>query len=121
MNYLRGPERWQVQLLPRCLEDYVCPESPARFIEAYGEGLDLDALSFTHAQPASPGRPPYHRADRLKLCLYGYLKRIRSRRRLEAEAARDMELMWLLRSVRPDFKTIAVPQAGIVWSRTGGH
>jgi transposase len=89
------------------LDDYVSPESPARFIEAYVEGLDFGALGFTHAQPATTGRPPYHPADLVKLYLYGYLNRIRSSRRLEAEAARNLELMWLLRGVRPDFKTVA--------------
>jgi transposase len=89
------------------LDDYVSPECPARFIEAYVEGLDLRGLGFTHAQPAAMGRPPYHPADLLKLYLYGYLNRIRSSRRLEDEAARNLELMWLLRGLRPDFKTIA--------------
>jgi transposase len=107
MSYLRGPDRSQVQLLPPCIEDYVLPQSPVRFIEAYVEALDLAALGFTHAQPAEVGRPPYHPADLIKLYLYGYLNRIRSSRRLEAEAGRNLELMWLLRGVRPDFKTIA--------------
>ena len=107
MSYLRGPDRSQVQLLPPCLDDYVSPEAPARFIEAYVEGLDWGALGFTHAQAAATGRPPYHPADLVKLYLYGYLNRIRSSRRLEAEAARKLELIWLLRGLRPDFKTIA--------------
>src|SRR5256885_10130555 len=107
MSYLRGPDRAQVQLLPPCLEDYVSAEAPARFIDAYAEGLDFAALGFTHAQPADTGRPPYHPADLLKLYLYGYLNRIRSSRRLEAEAVRNLELIWLLRGLRPDFKTIA--------------
>src|SRR5213594_2608601 len=107
MSYLRGPDRSEVQLLPPCLDDYVGPGAPARFIDAFVEGLDFQALGFTHAQPAVTGRPPYHPADLLKLYLYGYLNRIRSSRRLEAEAARNLELMWLLRGVRPDFKTIA--------------
>jgi transposase len=89
------------------VEDYVSPEAPARFIEAYAEGLNFGALGFQHAQAAGTGRPPYHPADLVKLYLYGYLNRIRSSRRLEAEAARNLELMWLLRGVRPDFKTIA--------------
>src|SRR2546425_8063387 len=107
MSYLRGPDRSEVQLLPPCLDDYVGPGAPARFIDAFVEGLDLQALGFTHAQPATTGRPPYHPADLLKLYLYGYLNRIRSSRRLEAEAARNLEVMWLLRNLRPDFKTIA--------------
>src|SRR5262245_56679393 len=106
-DYNRGPDRSEVQLLPACLDDYVEPNCPARFIDAYVEGLDFGALGFKHAQPAGAGRPPYHPADLLKLYLYGYLHRIRSSRRLEAEAGRNLELMWLLRSIRPDFKTIA--------------
>jgi transposase len=107
MSYLRGPDRLQGQLLPACVEDYVGPEAAARFIDAYVESLNFSALGFTHAQAADTGRPPYHPADLLKLYLYGYLNRIRSSRRLEAEAGRNLELMWLLRGLRPDFKTIA--------------
>src|SRR5687768_13157509 len=107
MSYLRGGDRSQVQLLPACVDDYVEANAPARFIEAFLEGLDLQELKFTHAQAASTGRPPYHPADLLKLYLYGYLNRIRSSRRLEAEAGRNLELIWLLRGLRPDFKTIA--------------
>jgi transposase len=107
MSYLRGPDRTQTQLLPPCLEDYVAPECPGRFIDAYVEGLDFQALGFVRAQPAATGRPAYHPADLLKLYLYGYLNRLRSSRRLEAEAGRNLELMWLLRGLRPDFKTIA--------------
>ena len=107
MSYLRGPDRSQVQLLPPCLDDYVAPNAPARFIDAYVEGLDFAALGFTHAQPKATGRPPYHPADLLKLYLYGYLQRVRSSRRLEAEAARNLEVKWLLRGLTPDFKTLA--------------
>jgi transposase len=107
MSYLRGPDRSEVQLLPACLDDYVPSNSSARFVDAYVEGLDFPSLGFRHAQPAATGRPPYHPADLLKLYVYGYLNRVRSSRRLETEAGRNLELMWLLRGVRPDFKTIA--------------
>ena len=107
MSYLRGPDRSQVQLLPPCFEDYIQPESPVRFLDAYVEKLDFSALGFKHAQPAETGRPPYHPADLLKLYIYGYLHRIRSSRRLQVEAARNLELIWLLRGITPDFKTIA--------------
>jgi transposase/IS5 family transposase len=107
MSYVRGLDRSQTQFLPPCLDDYVSPDSPVRFLDAYVESLDLGALGFTHAQVAATGRPAYHPADLLKLYLYGYLNRIRSSRRLEAEAGRNLELMWLLRNVRPDFKTVA--------------
>ncbi len=107
MSYLRGPDRSQVQLLPACVDDYVAPDAPARFLDAYVEGLDVARLGFTHAQPKATGRPPYHPADLLKLYLYGYLHRLRSSRRLEAEAARNLEVRWLLRGLTPDFKTLA--------------
>jgi transposase len=107
MKYLRGPDRSQVQLLPPCLDDYAQANSAVRFLEAYVESLDLLKLGFERAQPPTMGRPPYHPADLLKLYLYGYLNRIRSSRRLEAEATRNLELMWLLRGITPDFKTIA--------------
>ena len=107
MNYRKGPDRSQTQLLPPCLEDYVAAEAPVRFIEAFVEGLDLKELGFQRAEPNATGRPPYDPADLLKLYVYGYLNRIRSSRRLEAEARRNVELMWLLRSIAPDFKTIA--------------
>ena len=106
-NYIRGTSRGEVQFLPPCLDDYVGPDCAARFIEAFVEGLDFGTLGFRHAQPAETGRPPYHPGDLLRLYLYGYLNRIRSSRRLEAEAKRNLELIWLLRGLRPDFKTIA--------------
>jgi transposase len=107
MSYLRGPDRSQVQLLPPSLDEYVAANAPVRFLDAFVEGLDLKALGFGHAEPAATGRPPYHPADLLKLYLYGYLNRIRSGRRLEAEASRNLEVMWLVRGLRPDFKTLA--------------
>src|SRR5688572_8099588 len=107
MTHLRGPSRSEVQLLPPCLDDFVPANAPVRFVEAYVEGVDLAELGFARVTPPATGRPPYHPADLLKLYLYGYLHRLRSSRRLEAEAQRNLELMWLLRMVRPDFKTIA--------------
>lgn len=107
MSYLRGPDRSQTQLLPPCLEDYVEANAPARFIDGFVETLDLKALGFMRAEAALTGRPGYDPADLLRLYLYGYLNRIRSSRRLETEAKRNLELIWLLRGIRPDFKTIA--------------
>ncbi|OYW74731.1 MAG: hypothetical protein B7Z37_16475 [Verrucomicrobia bacterium 12-59-8] len=78
-----------------------------RFIDAYAETLDFKVLGFARSTTKATGRPPYHPADLLKLYLYGYLNRIRSSRRLEAEAARNLEVIWLLRTLKPDFKTIA--------------
>jgi len=107
MSYRKGPDRSQSQLLPACLEDYVPAEAPVRFIDVFVDGLDLKELGFQRAEPSATGRPPYDPADLLKLYVYGYLNRIRSSRRLEAEAKRNLELLWLLRSIAPDFKTIA--------------
>jgi transposase len=107
MSYLKGPDRSQVELLPPCLEEYVAANSPVRFIEAFVCGLDVASLGFERSQPAATGRPGYDPADLLKLYLYGYLNRIRSSRRLEAEAGRNVEVLWLLRRLAPDFKTIA--------------
>ena len=107
MSYVRGADRWQVQLLPPSVEDYVAAESAVRFIDAFVEGLNLKDLHFTHADAAQTGRPAYDPADLLKLYLYGYLNRLRSSRRLEAECRRNLEVMWLVRGLRPDFKTIA--------------
>lgn len=107
MSHLQGHDRDEALLLPPRLDDYVHAEAPVRFIDAYVEGLDFLALGFTHAQPKATGRPPYHPADLLKLYLYGYLNRIRSSRRLELECSRNLELIWMLRTLKPDFKTIA--------------
>ena len=78
-----------------------------RFIEAFVDGLDLEAAGFARVEPKATGRPGYAPADLLKLYIYGYLNRVRSSRRLEAEAGRNIEVIWLLRHLQPDFKTIA--------------
>ncbi len=107
MSYLRGPARSQTQLLPPSIDEYVPTNAPVRFIDGFVEELDLAKLGFERSQPAETGRPGYDPADLLKLYLYGYLNRIRSSRRLEAEAHRNVEVMWLLRQLAPDFKTVA--------------
>lgn len=107
MSYHRGTDRHQIELLPASIEQYVHDQAPVRVIDAFVDDLDLVVLKFTKATPASTGRPAYHPGDLLKLYLYGYLHRIRSSRRLEAECSRNLEVMWLLRQQRPDFKTIA--------------
>ena len=93
--------------MPEALEDYLAPENPVRFIDAFVGGLDLAQAGFRNAQLKETGRPPYDPGDLLRLYLYGYLNRIRSSRGLEREAARNLEVIWLLRKLRPDFKTIA--------------
>jgi len=107
MSYIAGTDRQQVLLFPETVEDYIAPDNPVRFLDAFVANLDLQALGFVHATPAPTGRPPYHPGDLLKLYLYGYLHRVRSSRRLEAECHRNVELLWLLRRLAPDFKTIA--------------
>ena len=78
-----------------------------RFVDAFVEQLDLQGIGFWRVEPKETGRPGYHPADLLKLYIYGYLNRVRSSRRLEAETRRNLEVMWLLRELTPDFKTIA--------------
>ena len=107
MGYIEGHARNQALLLPASVEDYVAADNPVRFIDAFVDDLDLGSAGFQRTQPKATGRPGYDPADMLKLYLYGYLNRVRSSRRLAAEAGRNLELIWLLRGVRPDFRTIA--------------
>src|SRR6202012_1365679 len=88
-------------------DDYVDENNPVRVIEAFVDQLNLTDLGFNRAIPAETGRPAYHPAMLLKLYIYGYLNRIPSSRRLEREAQRNLELIWLLGRLTPDFKTIA--------------
>lgn len=94
-------------LLPEVVDDYVRPDNPVRFIEAFIDGLDLQACGFVRVEPKGTGRSGYDPADLLKLYLYGYLNRVRSSRRLEIETHRNIEVIWLLRHLKPDHKTIA--------------
>ena len=107
MKHRTGLDRAQTLLFPERLEDYVGPENPVRFLDAFVAGLDLAGLAFTKAVCATTGCPPYPPAALLKLYLYGYLHRIRSSRGLEAECLRNVELIWLTGKLAPDFKTIA--------------
>jgi len=106
--YKRGACREQSSLLPPRIEDYVGADNPVRAIEAYVCALDLSALGFRHAaRRGGAGQPPFDPADLLKLYLYGYLNQVRSSRRLEREAGRNVELIWLLRGLVPGYRTIA--------------
>ena len=107
MAHITGHDRSQTLLLPESLDDYVGPDNPVRFIDAFVDGLDLAAAGFAVVEPKQTGRPGYAPADLLKLYVYGYLNRVRSSRRLEAETHRNIEVIWLLRHLKPDFKTIA--------------
>jgi transposase len=107
-TYKIGHGRDQASFLPPCLEDYVGRDNPVRAIDAYVDALDLSALGFRDVgSDGGAGQPPYDPADLLKLYLYGYLHQVRSSRRLEREARRNVELMWLLRSLAPGYRTIA--------------
>ena len=107
MAHISGFERDQLLLLPEAVDDYVGSDNPVRFIDAFVDGLDLVEAGFVRVQPKATGRPGYAPGDLLKLYIYGYLNRVRSSRRLEAECHRNIEVIWLLRTLKPDFKTIA--------------
>ena len=107
MSYIKGINRNQTLLFPEVIEDYIDEDNPVRFIDAYVDSLDLVELEFKYALESETGRPPYNPADMLKLYIYGYLNSIRSSRKLEQETHRNMEVVWLLKKLHPDFKTIA--------------
>lgn len=106
-RFIEGEDRRQGALLPEYLDDYVSEENPVRVIDVFVDELDLAGLGFERVQAAATGRPGYRPASMLKLYLYGYLNQVQSSRRLEREARRNTELMWLLGKLAPDFKTLA--------------
>lgn len=107
MEHIKGMDRRQVLLFPEVIDEYITDENPVRFIDAFVENLDLKELGFMHAELNPTGRPPYNPADLLKLYIYGYLNRVRSSRFLEKDCKKNVETMWLLKKLTPDFKTIA--------------
>jgi transposase len=106
-RFVEGADRGQSTLLPECLEDWIDEENPVRAIDAFVDALDLRELGFDGIEPAATGRPGFHPSVLLKLYIYGYLNRVQSSRRLEREAGRNLELLWLLGRLVPDHKTIA--------------
>ena len=106
-RFIQGEHRGQGTLLPESLDDYVSDTNPVRVVDVFVDELDLVNLGFEGVIPADTGRPAYHPAILLKIYIYGYLNRIQSSRRLEREAQRNVELMWLTERLMPDFKTIA--------------
>src|SRR5512137_2447162 len=94
-RFIQSESRNQVTLLPECLDDYISEDNPVRVIDLFVDEQDLIELGFDSAEPAATGRPGYHPALLLKIYIYGYLNRIQSSRRLEREAQRNVELMWL--------------------------
>jgi len=107
MNFISGADRSQIILLPDSVDGYIDDNNAVRVIEAYINSLDLNALGFAKSAPNDMGRPMYAPQDLLKLYLYGYMNRVRSSRRLEIETKRNLEVIWLMRKLSPDHKTIA--------------
>jgi len=107
MRHLKGEPRQQRTLFPESLDEYVSADNPVRVIDAYLDSLDMLALGFTQAATKHTGRKPYDPADLLKLYTYGYLNQVRSTRRLEKECHRNVEVLWLMKRLAPDFKTLA--------------
>lgn len=105
--HMTGTARSQLLLLPETVDDYLGPENQVRLIETLVNELDLQGLGFARATAEATGRPGHHPADMLKLYIYGDLNRLRSSWRLEAEARRNIEVIWLLRHLKPGFKAIA--------------
>jgi len=106
-RFIEGTDRVQATLFPECLEDWICEENPVRAIDVFVEELALADLGFGGVDPEATGRPSYHPSILLKLYIYGYLNRVQSSRRLEREAGRNVEVMWLTGRLVPDHKTIA--------------
>lgn len=107
MAYIRGEAREQVTMFPVTLDELIPEDHVCRVIEAFVDGLDMAKVGFARAEPAETGRPGYDPRDLLKLYLYGYLHQVRSSRRLESECRRNVEIMWLLGRLLPDYKSIA--------------
>lgn len=106
-HHIQGQSRTQTTLLPEVLDDFVTEDNPVRVIDVFVNEINLESLGFNRVQAKQTGRPCYHPATLLKLYIYGYLNRIQSSRRLEKETHRNVELMWLVERLQPDFKTIA--------------
>jgi transposase len=106
-EHVPGFEREQAILFPDTLDGYVDEENPVRFIDAFVGSLDLKELGFKRVDPSETGRPSYDPYDMLKLFVYGYLNQVRSSRKLERECRRNLELVWLMKKLSPDFKTIS--------------
>lgn len=107
MGFIEGMDRGQAALLPPCVDDYVAPDALVRVVDAFVANLDLVDLGFDRAISAATGRPGYHPADMLRLYIWGYLNQVRSSRLLERACHRDLEALWLLRRLTPDYRTIA--------------
>ncbi len=107
-HHIKGQGRNQITIFPEALDDFVTKENPVRVVDAFVDELDLHTLGSNRVIANNTGRPGYHPAALLKLYIYGYLNRIQSSRRLEKESHRNVELMWLLERLQPDFKTLQI-------------
>lgn len=107
MNFIEGQSRQQASLLPPCIDDYVPDTALVRVVDAFVASLKLDELGFERAIPAATGRPGYHPGDMLRLYIWGYLNQVRSSRHLERACLRDLEALWLMGRLAPDYRTIA--------------
>ncbi|MCK4207264.1 transposase [Brucella pituitosa] len=105
--FIEGHDRHQPSLLPSCVDDYIAPEALVRVVDAFVETLDLAALGFGRTVTATTGCPGFHPGDMLRLHVWGYLKQLRSSRQLERACERDLEAIWLMRRMSPDYRTIA--------------
>src|SRR6516162_9639001 len=106
-RFVEGTDRGQITIFPECLEDWICEDNPVRAIDVFVDELELAERGFRGVAPEPTGRPSYHPSVLLKLYIYGYLNRVQSSRRLEREAGRNVEVMWLTGRLVPDPKTIA--------------
>jgi transposase len=106
-GFVQGADRQQTTLFSECLDDWIDESNPIRAVDVFVDALELRDLGFDGVDPAATGRPAYHPSAMLKLYIYGYLNRVQSSRRLEREAGRNLEVMWLTGRLAPDHKTIA--------------
>ncbi|MDR3473269.1 MAG: transposase [Devosia sp.] len=112
MSFIEGMDRAQISLLPARIDDYVACDALVRVIDAFVASLDLTGLGFNRAAAAATGRPGYYPGDMLRLYIWGYLNQIRSSRHLERACVRDLEALWLLRRLAPDYRAIATFRHG---------
>ncbi|MDH0369832.1 MULTISPECIES: IS1182 family transposase [Hyphomicrobiales] len=107
MSFIDGESRWQISLLPACVDDYVAADALVRIVDAFVTSLDLTELGFNRVVAAATGRPGFQPGDMLRLYIWGYLNQVRSSRHLERACVRDLEALWLMRRLAPDYRTIA--------------
>ena len=116
-GFVQGADRQQTTLLPECLDDWVDESNPVRAVDVFVDALELRDLGFDGVDPAATGRPAYHPSPMLKLYIYGYLNRVQSSRRLEREAGRNLEVMWLKQArLAPHLMKLRYDASAAIWS-----